>query len=139
MFYKFKTLIATLIIIFGLLLSGAPRVQAFDPLNSCNGSSAPSCNVCASAPSSTICKDKPDTNPISGPNGVIGKIAVIISYVVGVASIIMLIWGGFRFTKSNGESSKIADAKSTITYALVGVAVTALAATIATFIGTRLL
>ena len=136
---KIKAIIATLLCA-GFLVSGS-NALAFNPLDSCDAASATasSCSVCSNAPSSTICKDKPTDNPITGPKGVIGRIAALVSYIVGAASIIMMVWGGFRYTKSNGEASKISDAKGTITYALVGVAVTASAATIASLIGTKLL
>ncbi len=71
-------------------------------------------------------------------NGVIGSIISILSFVVGVASVIMVIIGGFRYITSNGDSSQISSAKNTIIYALIGLVVAVLARAIVAFVFNRL-
>lgn len=55
------------------------------------------------------------------------KIVQILSFIVGVASVIVIIYAGFKYITSAGEQGRVANAKSTLLYALVGLAVAALA------------
>jgi hypothetical protein len=68
----------------------------------------------------------------------IGKIANtivnIFSIIVGAASIIMIIYGGFRYITSGGDSTRVGNAKSTLIYAVVGLVVVALAQVIVHFV-----
>lgn len=57
----------------------------------------------------------------------LAAIVTILSYVVGIIAVIVVINGGFKYITSGGEASKVANAKSTLVYALVGVAIAALA------------
>ncbi len=63
----------------------------------------------------------------STTNSLIHNVILILSYVLGVIAVIMVIIGGFLFTTSGGDSKKVTTAKSTIIYALVGLAVAVLA------------
>lgn len=54
-------------------------------------------------------------------------VIMILSIVVGVASVIVIILSGFKYIVSGGEQGKVANAKNSLLYALVGVAVAALA------------
>jgi len=51
----------------------------------------------------------------------------IISIIVGVVAIIMIIYGGFKYITSGGESNNISTAKNTLIYAIIGLIVVALA------------
>ncbi|MDQ5914081.1 MAG: hypothetical protein QG623_700 [Patescibacteria group bacterium] len=53
-------------------------------------------------------------------NGPIGTFVSLISYVVGVACVVMIIYGAFRFITSGGNSDATKSARNTILYALVG-------------------
>lgn len=57
----------------------------------------------------------------------ISKIVNILSYVVGVVAVIMIIIAGFKYMSAGGDSSAISSAKTTLVYALIGLAVAALA------------
>lgn len=63
----------------------------------------------------------------SGVNNTISTIVEILSIIVGFAAIIMIIVSGIRFITSNGDSGKVAGARSALIYSLVGLAVAALA------------
>jgi uncharacterized membrane protein len=54
-------------------------------------------------------------------------IVTILSILVGVLAVIMIIYGGFKYVTSSGDANKVASAKSTLIYALVGLAIAALA------------
>lgn len=58
---------------------------------------------------------------------VVGRAVRILVFVVGVASILMIINGGFKYITSAGDSTKTANAKNTIMYALIGLVLAALA------------
>ena len=48
-------------------------------------------------------------------------------YVIGALSVIMLIWGGIRYTTSGGNANSVTAAKNTILYAVIGLIVAILA------------
>lgn len=58
---------------------------------------------------------------------IIQNIIRVLLFIVGAASVIMLIIGGIRYTLSGGDQSAVANAKNTILYAVVGVVVALLA------------
>ena len=55
-------------------------------------------------------------------------------YVIGALSIIMIIYGGFKYITSSGEASAVTSAKNTIMYALIGLIVAVMAFTIASIV-----
>lgn len=69
-----------------------------------------------------------------GVDGVFTNLSNIILGVVGALSVIMLIWGGLRYILSGGDSKKITDAKNTILYAIIGLAIAFLSYAIIRFV-----
>jgi len=69
-----------------------------------------------------------------GPTGVFTRITNTILYVIGIVSVIMLIFGGFRYVISAGDSKKITDAKNTILYAIIGLIIALLSYAIVHFV-----
>lgn len=67
-------------------------------------------------------------------DGTVGNFVNLFLYVVGVVAVIMIIYGGFQFLTSAGDSSKAGKARSTILYALIGLIVAALAYAIINFV-----
>lgn len=60
----------------------------------------------------------------------------IINFVIGVGGLVAVIYiviGGIGYITANGDASKIAKAKNTIIYALIGLLITALAFAIVNF------
>jgi len=47
--------------------------------------------------------------------------------VIGAICVIMLIWGGIRYTTSAGNSANVTSAKNTIMYAIIGLIIAFLA------------
>lgn len=45
----------------------------------------------------------------------------LLSAIAGVIAVIMLVVAGFKYTTAAGDSSKISSARTTITYAIVGI------------------
>ena len=69
-----------------------------------------------------------------GPNGVFTQITNTVLYIVGIISVIMLIYGGLRYVISGGDSKKVTDAKNTILYAIIGLIISILAFAIVNFV-----
>jgi hypothetical protein len=62
--------------------------------------------------------------------------AQILTYLIGSVSVLMIIYGGFRYVISRGDASNIKAAKETILYAVVGVVVAIVAYAIVQFVAT---
>lgn len=77
----------------------------------------------------SVCSDVKDTtqttsdNKFYGPNGVLTKAAGLITWVGGVAAVIMIILGGFTFVTGSGDPNTLSAAKKTVLYAVVGLVV----------------
>ena len=76
-------------------------------------------------------------NVAKDPQDLVKNIVNIFLYAVGVLSVIMLIWGGIRYTTSAGDSNKVQSAKNTVLYAVVGLVVAILAWAIVNMVITR--
>ncbi len=58
---------------------------------------------------------------------VFGNVVGVLIGILGIALFVMLVIGGFRFITSGGNADKVAGAKNTITWAIIGVVLAALA------------
>lgn len=73
----------------------------------------------------------------TGTNSVgklISSVVNLLSTIVGIAAVIMIIVSGFKYVTSGGDSGGIASAKTTLIYALVGLAIAALAQVLVRFV-----
>lgn len=66
--------------------------------------------------------------------GVVGFVVNLLSWIVGIAAIIMMIIAGIKYVTSGGESSSVASAKNTLIFALIGLVIAALAQVIVHFV-----
>jgi len=69
-----------------------------------------------------------------GTGGIFTTIVNIFLFVIGAIAVIMLIYGGIRYTISGGESKNVTAAKDTILYSIVGIVVALLAYAIVNFV-----
>ena len=69
-----------------------------------------------------------------GDNGVFSRITNTILLIVGLISVIMLVYGGLRYILSGGDSKKVTDAKNTVLYAIIGLIISLLAFAIVNFV-----
>ena len=67
-------------------------------------------------------------------NQTITNVINIFSVIVGIVAVIMLIYGGFRYVTSGGDSGNIGNAKNTILYAIVGLVIVAIAQAVVQFV-----
>lgn len=68
---------------------------------------------------------------------ILSNIINIFSWIVGIVSVIMIIYGGFRYIISGGDSNGVTAAKNTILYAIIGLVIVALAQVIVQFVLTK--
>lgn len=69
--------------------------------------------------------------------GIIRQIINVASLIVGAICVIMIIFGGFRYMISGGESAGVTSAKNTILYAVVGLVVVLLSQALVRFVFAR--
>jgi cytochrome bd-type quinol oxidase subunit 2 len=68
---------------------------------------------------------------------IIGAFINVFSVIVGVAAVVMIIMAGMKFITSSGDPGKIANARTTLTYAIVGLVVVAFAQSLVYFVLAR--
>jgi hypothetical protein len=90
------------------------------------------------ATSSAACSGQTTTDPLTGPNGLIGKVTKLIALFAGIVAVIVMIIGGFMYVLSGGDSGKVSLAKDTLVYAAVGLVVIVLGQAIIVFVINRL-
>ena len=114
---------------FGLGIAAAQPVFAADPLDA----------VCQANPDSATCKSvSPDKNPLTGKDGVLYKVSLIVASVAGLVAVIVIIVSGFQFLVSGGDAQKVAGARRTLIGAIIGLVVIVLAQSIIMFVVGRL-
>jgi len=104
----------------------APPAASSSKADACNGLSQ------LNGGTSADCSNLGDQG--GGVPKVIKAVVEILSFVVGVVAIIMIVVSGLKFMTSGGDAQKAATAKTTLTYALVGLAVAALAQVLVRFV-----
>ena len=72
------------------------------------------------------------------PTGIFTSIVNAALFIIGAISVIMLIYGGIRYTISGGDAKNVTAAKDTILYAIVGLVVAILAYAIVSFVIAKL-
>lgn len=80
--------------------------------------------------------DMPES--IDGDGGVFQTVVNVLLFIVGAISVIMLIFGGIRYTTSGGDQGSVTSAKNTVLYAIIGIIVSILAYAIVNFVVTAL-
>lgn len=95
---------------------------------------APSAVLAKSCDNGTTVKEGVDCSQgngqptdLFGSSGIFTKIINAALFLIGAISVIMLIYGGIRYTISGGDSSAVTAAKNTIMYAIIGMVIALLA------------
>ncbi len=130
-----RLMVLFVVVALGAGLLGSRLAFASDPLqNACADSSA-SPNIS----NSSICQSRGNgtDNPISGSNGILTKTISVVSFVAGIAAIIVMLIAGVSYVTSNGDSGKLNTAREMIIYSLVGLVIIVLARSIIIFIINR--
>lgn len=89
-------------------------------------------DAAAGTPNQTDCQNT-DTST-TGIKRLAANIVNILSIIIGIVAVIMIIFGGFRYITSGGDSGRVGNAKNTLIYAIVGLIIVALAQVIVRFV-----
>lgn len=117
-----KRLISALGLMAALTFTAAPLALAADVV-SCDGLSADQCKL--------VSEDKLN---YKSSNNIIWNIVRFIFILLGAVAVIMIIFGGFQYATSQGDSGALSKAKNTILYAVIGLVVALLATGIVSFV-----
>lgn len=127
MIKKLKTLILSLTIL-GTTMTGAALagIDVFDP--------------CAdpAAGDSTVCANTDTGNVLTGQDSILRNGLRIFVFIVGFASIVMVMVGGLKYVTSRGDPQALASSRQTIIYALVGLVIALAAEGIIRFVIDRI-
>lgn len=134
--FLLMTLIAAIAMVFSAPLFATTATAAFQPFE----------RICKEDTStgSTVCEERNQSeslegdNSIFGKDGIVMKIAGILSLAVAAASIIVIIIGGLKYVLSSGDSNNTNGARNTVLYAVAGLVVAASAQLIIRFVINRL-
>ena len=136
---RFILLLPLCLTIFATSTASVAAVGAFDGI--CHPGIEP--NAATGEPGVTdttntaVCADTSGDNPITGSGGILMKAINLITFITGVASIVIIILGGIKYVVSTGDPGKVASAKDTILYAVIGLFVSVSARGIILFIVNR--
>ena len=131
---KLKLIFGSLVLAFSLLVAplmvatSAYAVDYTPGKAACSGANGQGVQDPTNCPTNTNGNSLPD---------IVGKAINIFSWVVGAVSVIMLIYGGFKYITSGGDSGGVTAAKNTILYAIVGLVIVALSQIIVNFVLTK--
>lgn len=130
---KFKNLLLSAALVFGVTLSVAAFAQADYARAACSSAKECACEGSGSTYSGGKC-----TNADAPGGGDLTKIfktiTNILLLIIGAVAVIVLIIAGLRYVTSSGDASKVKAAKDTILYAVVGIIVALLAYAIVNFV-----
>lgn len=104
---------------FGLAVLPAQSAGALDLFPNCNGSSS----------DSDLCKDEG-----SDFGTLITSVINAFLFIIGLLSVIMIIYSGLGYVLSAGNSTKTEKAKNTLTYSVIGLLVALLSGAIVNFV-----
>lgn len=130
---KVKLAVVALSILFGAVIFSTPAAYAAVSTdlhdNVCGGA-----NLNLAPSGDDGCTQDTHANPLTN---LVAKVVEILSVIVGIAAVIMIMWGGFKFITSGGDSGQVTTARNTILYALIGLVIVALAQIIVRFVLTK--
>lgn len=121
---------AVIVLLLSVFAASSP-VHAFSPFGS----------VCSNGGStSAVCLEQQNggSNPLTGQNGLFFGVSRIVAIIAGIASVIIIVIAGFRFTTSGGDPAKVKEAKSALVAALIGLVIIVLAASIISLVLSRI-
>jgi hypothetical protein len=124
-----KTAIVGLLLVPALAL-GSMLIPMTASAADCTGTDIESGAACA--------KGTGQATNLFGTGGIFQTITNTALFIIGAISVLMLIYGGIRYTISGGDAKNVEAAKSTIMYAIIGIVVALLAFAIVNFVLTSL-
>ena len=89
--------------------------------------------------SSGVSSSQGDDVPQDLAGEVFKNVVNILLFIIGAVSVIMLIYGGIRYTTSGGNANSVTAAKNTIMYSIIGLVVAILAFAVVQFVVTQVM
>ena len=125
---KLLTLIAGLAVVVGVGMSILAPTPAFADCSTVTGAAnIAACSACEAQSGSTWSDGKCGGDNNTDLNSTIHTVINIMLFVIGILAVIMIIYGGIRYTISRGSEKEVEGAKNTIMYSIVGLVVAILA------------
>lgn len=125
-----KTIIASLLVMFGLALAPlAVNVSAADQKLNC-GVDIGSCTDDGADTS----QGEGQADNLAGSGGIFETVTNILLFLIGAIAVIMLVVGGIRYVISGGDQNQVTAAKNTIMYAIIGIVVAIIAYAVVQFV-----
>lgn len=127
-----------ILIITSVLTLAAPMIApvAVNAAGPCNTNIANGINsgITATEGTNTTGGGQCGTSATSGVSSIARHVIDIFSLVVGVISVFMIVYAGFRYIISGGDSGNTSGARNTLLYAIVGLIIVAIAQIIVRFV-----
>ena len=86
-----------------------------------------------------VSSSQADDVPQDLAGDVFKNVVNILLFIIGAVSVIMLIYGGIRYTTSGGNANSVTAAKNTIMYSIIGLVVAILAFAVVQFVVTQVM
>ena len=128
---------SSLFVLATLLMTGLPMLVPVAAHASIAGSLCAGSKIATGEGTDSISSDTCAKDPSGGTGGVYKlatQVVNIFSVIVGIIAVIMIIFGGFKYITSGGDSGNVSGAKNTLIYAIVGLIIVALAQFIVKFV-----
>lgn len=114
-------------------------VAVFTPVTPANAVCDPSASTGNAAQSGINCAQGTGTpGKLFGDGSIFTTVVNVLLFIIGAICVIMLIWGGIRYTTSAGNSANVTAAKNTIMYAIIGLIIAFLAFAIVNWVLTAI-
>ena len=132
MIKKIKKYIVTAIVSLGLFAPGLVPALASTAFADTGGSNV-SGGLCAGINSgannnlSTSCGTAGSGTGQTDISNLASRITNLFSLIVGIAAVIMVVYSGFRYITSGGDSNRVGSAKNSLIYAIIGLVIVAMA------------
>lgn len=132
MVQKIKKHAITIMLSLGLLAPGlVPALvsTAFADTGGTNvtGGLCGGINTAANNNQNTDCGTAGTGNGQSDIANLASRVTNLFSLIVGIAAVIMVVYSGFRYITSGGDSNRVGSAKNSLIYAIVGLVIVAMA------------
>jgi hypothetical protein len=116
-----------LALVMGLAFVGGAAVPAYAVDSDCTNDPKNGLDI-------SCAKTKDQANDLFGSTGIVTTVVNILLFVIGILCVVMIIYGGIRYTISRGEDKEVTGAKNTILYAVVGLVIAIIAYAIVNFV-----
>ncbi len=96
------------------------------------------CSTDTAKADSPTCGSRTAINPLTGPNGMLMKVALVIATITGFTAVIVIMISGARYIMAGGDAQKAVAARNALLGAVIGLVIIATASLIITFVVSRM-